>query len=323
MKFKHRFVGIGTLIVLLFVFGFSQLQAQSSPITLESLSGRITTLTRRITALSSVKANRAEVRLLEKRVASLEAMLEETRPAPTSTPRRPTSTATRRQPTPTRTNLRPNATSTPTTPFVTSTRRTNVRQGPGTSYDIVGVTEGGETFDITGKSIAGDWWRIEYEGQNAWIYAAIVIATNADGIRVVPTPAPPSTATPVPSAVSQQSSGKETAFTIQVLALFLAKKDFLGAGSDFKALSQAGQNGALSQYLDLLNKATVKCGLSFTDMSTVVDKYGDILDSEGYSLKHDTLARFGLLRGLIDTPRPANVSCEMQVASVIPNLLNE
>ena len=40
MQPKHKFVGLGTLVVFLFVFSISQLQAQST-ITLQSLSERI------------------------------------------------------------------------------------------------------------------------------------------------------------------------------------------------------------------------------------------------------------------------------------------
>ena len=87
---RRKIVGIGTVVVVLFVFGFSQLQAQSS-LTLEGLSGRITTLTRRVSSLSSNKADRSEVRALETRVSALEIRLGDATPVSTAT-RRPTLT---------------------------------------------------------------------------------------------------------------------------------------------------------------------------------------------------------------------------------------
>ena len=50
MQSKHRIAGGGAVVVLLLVFGVSQLQAQS-PITLESLSNRIGLLAGRVAAL--------------------------------------------------------------------------------------------------------------------------------------------------------------------------------------------------------------------------------------------------------------------------------
>ena len=95
MQSKYKTIVAGMLVILLFGLGVSQLQAQST-ITLESLSARIATLGRRITALSNSKTDKSEVLALELRVAALEAEagLETPRPSPTVTPSRlrPTST---------------------------------------------------------------------------------------------------------------------------------------------------------------------------------------------------------------------------------------
>ena len=179
MRFRRKLVGIGTVVVVLFVFGFSQLQAQSS-LTLEGLSGRITTLTRRVSSLASNKADRSEVGALELRVATLEARFETPLSRPTSTPirLRPTSTPTRPRPTSTPTRIRPTATSTPATPYIIITRNMNVRRGPGTNYVVLGQAVVGEKFAINGKNAGGTWWRISFDGKNAWIYAPYVTATK-------------------------------------------------------------------------------------------------------------------------------------------------
>lgn len=64
----------------------------------------------------------------------------------------------------------------------------NLRAGPGTNYDIVGNVTAGEALDITGKSPAGDWYRLK---QNKWI-AAFLVNGAPGGVPIVqpPTPTP-------------------------------------------------------------------------------------------------------------------------------------
>ncbi len=185
----RKIVGIGILIVVLSVFGVSQLQAQST-LTLEGLSSRVTTLARRVTALSSNKADKDAVRALETRVSALETELGTSKPTSTPTRRRPTATATRPRPTSTPTRVRPTATPTPGKAFITITRNMNVRSGPNTTYAVIGYATIGQKYDITGKNGDDSWWRIEFQGQNAWIYAPYVTSNNAGNVRVVPTPTP-------------------------------------------------------------------------------------------------------------------------------------
>ena len=60
-----------------------------------------------------------------------------------------------------------------------------VRQGPGVKYPIVGAAVPGETFVITGKDAAGDWWQVEYDGQAAWVAAAMMTVSNANDVETV------------------------------------------------------------------------------------------------------------------------------------------
>jgi uncharacterized protein YraI len=90
---------------------------------------------------------------------------------------------------------------------VTTNDIVNIRMGPGTNYGLAGSAQAGETFRVTGKNAAGDWWQIDYRGQAGWIFGQLVTATGTEGVAVAqnipapPTAAPvPPTSTPAPAA---------------------------------------------------------------------------------------------------------------------------
>ena len=291
MKFRSKALGIGAVVVVLFVIGFSQLQAQSS-ITLESLSGRITTLTRRITALSNNKADRSEVRALETRVVSLEAKarLETPRPSPTATPSRlrPTST-----PSPTR--IRPTASPTPAQASVTTTRGMNIRSGPSTSFSVVDFAGIGEKFLVTGKNADGSWWRIVNEGQNVWIYAGYVSATNTDRVGVVPapTPAPTTRSAAVPTVTLQERT------TLLAIGLIFFDQEAMGTREQWMEESQSLKNRAVALASNLLTEVALYCDLSLDDAATLVSEYGTILDNVGYTARNGLPVRQILMFALV------------------------
>jgi hypothetical protein len=79
----------------------------------------------------------------------------------------------------------------------------NIRQGPGTNYNIIGAANQGERFPVTGKNQAGDWWQINYRGQAGWVFGQLVTPQNTGAVAVAqnipaPPPPPPPTNTPVP-----------------------------------------------------------------------------------------------------------------------------
>jgi uncharacterized protein YraI len=57
----------------------------------------------------------------------------------------------------------------------------NLRQGPGTTYDIVGTVAPGDTFAILGRNAASDWLQIrtmpgdDETVLDAWIFASLVV----------------------------------------------------------------------------------------------------------------------------------------------------
>jgi len=83
----------------------------------------------------------------------------------------------------------------------------NLRTGPGTNYDRVGVLPQGESLEVVGRNADASWWQVTTLDGLRWIAANVTTATNVDaGIPVVlapPTPTnlppPPPTLTPPPT----------------------------------------------------------------------------------------------------------------------------
>lgn len=103
-------------------------------------------------------------------------------------------------------------TGTPLGPFITvnpDNDQINVRNGPGTEYDKIGVLISGEVAPALGKSAAGLWIQISYPGVPggvAWVYSPLVTVSGGDDLPVVPpppTPAPLQTATIDPTLAAQ------------------------------------------------------------------------------------------------------------------------
>jgi uncharacterized protein YraI len=57
----------------------------------------------------------------------------------------------------------------------------NVRAGPGLDQTIIGKLSGGSKVTPTGKSDDGQWWKIDYNGTTAYIYAAYAVAGGTYG----------------------------------------------------------------------------------------------------------------------------------------------
>ena len=75
----------------------------------------------------------------------------------------------------------------------------NVRSGPGTNYDGIGVLQMGEKATALGRTAGGDWVLIEYfgvEGNQGWVYTALVVLEG----ETLPIIVPPATPTPLVTA---------------------------------------------------------------------------------------------------------------------------
>ncbi len=77
----------------------------------------------------------------------------------------------------------------------------NVRTGPGTAYEVIGMVPQGTSGKIIGKSADGQWWAtLAPNAPNAigWVSAAFIAATDVADVPVLPAPPLP-TATAVPT----------------------------------------------------------------------------------------------------------------------------
>jgi len=64
--------------------------------------------------------------------------------------------------------------------YVTAYRRVNVRSGPGTEFNTIGVLTPGQTADIIGTSGEdNEWLQIRYNGEDGWV-AYFVVTVSGD-----------------------------------------------------------------------------------------------------------------------------------------------
>ena len=57
----------------------------------------------------------------------------------------------------------------------------NLRSGPGTNYPLLGQLTVCQSYEITGRNAAGDWWQFVYNGDPAWVSRAMVTASGDMG----------------------------------------------------------------------------------------------------------------------------------------------
>ena len=311
---ERKVVWVGVAVVVLFAFGFSQLYAQSG-LTLEGLSNRITTLSRRISTLSNTKASNQKLIALENRVATLEARMGDTTPVATAIRMRSTLT-----PTP-----GPTATSTPAQAYITITRNMNVRRGPSTIYEVVGYATIGQEFKITGKNADGSWWRIEFKGENAWISVPYVTAVNTSNVPVVSIPVAPPTATPSP----QSSPTLPLQQTVEEYAYALIIRDQKAAGNSEESWwsnSQSFRDAAMAMTSGLLANTADYCDEPIGDTALLVDEYGAHLDNVGYTARNDIRARIVLMvfmMGYAEESTPRLLPCRDILDGAVNHILAE
>ncbi|MEW5960791.1 MAG: endo-1,3-alpha-glucanase family glycosylhydrolase [Chloroflexota bacterium] len=87
---------------------------------------------------------------------------------------------------------------TPVGPYIKTESLTNVRRGPGTSFERVGSLTAGSQAAVLGQTASGDWWLIDFqaapEGQ-AWVSAEVVeFVGEASAVPVAEAPAMEATA---------------------------------------------------------------------------------------------------------------------------------
>ncbi|MFQ5614266.1 MAG: SH3 domain-containing protein [Anaerolineae bacterium] len=76
----------------------------------------------------------------------------------------------------------------------------NLRSGPGTNYNRIGLLPHRESLEIVGRNRDSTWWLVSGPGGLAWVFDGVVDAQNvAAGVPVVTLPPPLFQPTPIPS----------------------------------------------------------------------------------------------------------------------------
>ena len=108
----------------------------------------------------------------------------------------------------------PTVTGTPKGPMILVPEQVNVRTGPSTEYDKVGVLIAGQRAPALGRSPGGEWIQIFYPGvpgNLAWVYAPFVVLDTDQRLLLIihppPTPTPRVTATIDPTLAAQFNIG--------------------------------------------------------------------------------------------------------------------
>lgn len=94
-------------------------------------------------------------------------------------------------------------------PTVFAAEQVNVRSGPGTFYEQVGVLIAGQTAPAVGRSSASEWVQIEYPGGpggKAWVYS-LLVSLQAGTVDALPVVEAPATATLAPTATTEGGGG--------------------------------------------------------------------------------------------------------------------
>lgn len=106
-------------------------------------------------------------------------------------------------------------TETPEGPVIVVPDQVNVRLGPGTNYDKVGVLIAGQEVPALGRTPGGLWIQIIYHGvpgNIAWVYAPYVVLDTAQQLLPIieppPTPTPRMTPTIDPTLAAQFNLGE-------------------------------------------------------------------------------------------------------------------
>jgi hypothetical protein len=85
----------------------------------------------------------------------------------------------------------------------------NVRSGPSTAFDVLGQISTGQSHRVNGRTSASDWWQIEFNNGNGWVFGqlatvsgasdAVAVVENLPVVAAAPAPAAAPAAAPAPA----------------------------------------------------------------------------------------------------------------------------
>ncbi|MDP6652486.1 MAG: SH3 domain-containing protein [Gammaproteobacteria bacterium] len=91
--------------------------------------------------------------------------------------------------------------------------RVNVRSGPGTYYEKVGVLVAGQFAPAVGRTAVGEWIAIEYPdgtGEQSWVYSPLVVVLEMDMDDLPEVESPPTSTLPAMPAAGFTLSPQHT-----------------------------------------------------------------------------------------------------------------
>lgn len=75
--------------------------------------------------------------------------------------------------------------------FTVDEDNVEVRSGPSTGFQVLGVVNRGQTFRPNGRNQEGDWLLFLWEGMEGWVHTQQLTVTGSDQIPVEEWPPPP------------------------------------------------------------------------------------------------------------------------------------
>ena len=85
----------------------------------------------------------------------------------------------------------------------------NVRNGPGTEFDVIGQIESQKKYSVIGKHV--DWWLVDLaNNQSGWVYAPVNVTRFVGNAEAVPDIVSPSTPTPIVIAACTPANSIDT-----------------------------------------------------------------------------------------------------------------
>jgi hypothetical protein len=168
-------------------------------------------------------------------------------------------------------------------PYVIVDATMNVRNGPGTEFDVVGQIEPQKKYTVIGKHV--DWWLVDLgNNQSAWVYTPINEIRFVGNAEAVPDIAPPSTPTPIiiaactPTNITETpSEGMEKARNVLVSFFdFLSQQEYERAaalyGGDYQGLRDSNPLLDPHDHAALLKMGCEINGLQCLRIKRIVDE---------------------------------------------------
>ncbi len=165
----------------------------------------------------------------------------------------------------------------PAVPSVTALVDTEIRSGPGTVYDRIGVLEKDQNAEAIGRSPDGSWWTIKVaavSGGQGWVAANTVEAGNTDNLPVIeppPTPTPKVSEPEAPTAVIEGTTQAQVGQT----AGFSAAQSQAAEGSHLATFEWDFDDGTTASGVDVTHiyndSGTFQVELTVTDDKGLAD----------------------------------------------------